>query len=147
MDVITGNRFSDIIKTIKKPRSIYNQTAANFYSHRFHLRVQTYSPFSSRTVGRIGGRFGRICLLASASVEKIRLYGSRITHSSALLLNRIVTNDDDDVTTNAFVTYFPQMRKYTCWPGWYLSFIVSPSFYIELMFIITLRSLKGKNRK
>ena len=118
--------------------------AAIFYSHKSHRRVQTYSPFFSRTFRRIGGRSGRICLRASSSVEKIRPHGSRIMHSSALLLNLIVTNDDDAVTTNAFVTYFPQIRKYTCWPILYFAFMVSPSFVYRTYVYYNIKKFKRK---
>ena len=46
--------------------------------------------------------------------KKILLCGNRMILSSAYLLNRIVTNHDEAVTTVAFVTYRPQIRKYTC---------------------------------
>ena len=95
---------------IAEPRpTIYRQRL--FYSHNSQRWVHMYQPSSVFGFGCKGGRVGWMCLHASASVVKILLCRSRMTQSSVFLLNFIVTNDGDDVTTEAFVTYFPQMRK------------------------------------
>ena len=50
-----------------------NPARSFFYSHNSHLRVHTYSPFSSRINGCTGGKTEWICLLASSSVANILL--------------------------------------------------------------------------
>ena len=62
--------------------------------------------------------------------------------SSVFLRNRIVTNQEEAVTTVAGVTKRQQIRNYTCWPDSYFVFIVSPHFYIELMFYYNIRRRK-----
>ena len=105
---------TETMNTETPQSGLINRAAANFYSYSSQRQVQVYPLFAFGVDVCIGGRSGRICLPASASVEKIRLYGNRMTQSSTLLLNLIVTNDDDAETTDAFVTYLPQMRKKTC---------------------------------